>query len=57
MEYIDIKKLIDVIRRETRKHANTKERVANVLDEILKFTYDNYQVMYKLLFRYLRPIP
>ena len=32
MEYIDIKKLRDVIRGETRKHANTKERVAKVLD-------------------------
>ena len=44
MEYINIKKLIDIIRKEYRQHANTKERVANVLDEILKFTYDNYQV-------------
>lgn len=44
MEYINIKKLIDIIRKEHRQHANTKERVANVLDEILKFTYDKYQV-------------
>ena len=45
MEYIDIKKLIDVIRRETRKHANTKERVAKVLDELLDFTKNNYQLV------------
>ena len=45
MEYIDIKKLIDVIRRETKKHANTKERVARVLDELLDFTKNNYQLI------------
>ena len=45
MEYIDIKKLIDVIRRETKKHANTKERVAKVLDELLDFTKNNYQLV------------
>ena len=45
MEYIDIKKLIDVIRRETKKHANTKERVAKVLDELLDFTKNNYQMI------------
>ena len=44
MEYIDIKKLIDVIRRETKKHANTKERVSRVLDELLDFTKNNYQL-------------
>ena len=44
MEYIDIKKLIDVIRRETKKHANTKERVSKVLDELLDFTKNNYQL-------------
>ena len=45
MEYIDIKKLIDVIRRETKKHANTKERVSRVLDELLDFTKNNYQLI------------
>ena len=44
MEYIDIKKLIDVIRKETKKHANTKERVSKVLDELLDFTKNNYQL-------------
>ena len=45
MEYIDIKKLIDVIRKETKKHANTKERVSKVLDELLDFTKNNYQLV------------
>ena len=45
MEYIDIKKLIDVIRKETKKHANTKERVSKVLDELLDFTKNNYQLI------------
>ena len=45
MEYIDIKKLIDVIRRETKKHANTRERVSKVLDELLDFTKNNYQLV------------
>ena len=45
MEYIDIKKLIDVIRRETKKHANTRERVSKVLDELLDFTKNNYQLI------------
>ena len=45
MEYIDIKKLIDVIRRETKKHANTKERVSMVLEELLDFTKNNYQLI------------
>ena len=45
MEYIDIKKLIDVIRKETKKHANTRERVSKVLDELLDFTKNNYQLV------------
>ena len=45
MEYIDINMLIDVIRRETKKHANTRERVSKVLDELLDFTKNNYQLV------------